>query len=161
MRQDRFLIAILAGIGVLVVLSVALFIARRGTLAYGPEDTPEGVTRNFIVAVKKGDYDRAYAYLGEIENKPDSFAFRQTYQQFQASEVASTGVEVGQTNMEGEKAYVQMSMLRGGGGLFNEVYRDQQSAELVLESGAWKIKAMPYPFWNYSWTETVKPDPAP
>ena len=161
MRQDRFLIGILAGIGVLVVLSVALFFARRGTLAYGPDDTPEGVTRNFVVAIKKGDYERAYGYLATIENKPDLFAFRQTYQQLQASEVASTGVEIGETNMETEHAYVQMSMLRGGGGLFSDVYRDQQPAELVLEGGAWKIKAMPYPFWNFSWTEPVKAEPAP
>jgi hypothetical protein len=161
MRQDRFLIGILAGIGILVVLALALFFARRGTLDYGPEDTPEGVTRNFVVAIKKGDYDRAYAYLANFENKPDSFAFRQTYQQLQAAEVASTGVEVGATTMEAERAFVQLSMLRGGGGLFNDVYRDQQQVELLLDGGAWKIKSMPYPFWNYSWTETVKPEPAP
>jgi len=161
MRQDRFLIGILAGIGLLVVLSVALFFIRRGTLEYGPEDQPEGVARNFVVAVKKGDLDRAYAYLANFENKPDAFAFRQTYQQFQAAEIAATGVEIGDTTAEAERAFVQVSMLRGGGGLFSEVYRDQQPAELVLEGGAWKIKAMPYPFWNYSWTEPVKAEPAP
>jgi hypothetical protein len=161
MRQDRFLTGILAGIAVLVILTVGLYFARRGTLEYGPEDNPAGVTRNFIVAIKKGDFDRALAALADIENKPDAFAFRQTFQQFQASEVAATGVEVGAATVQGEQAYVQVSMLRGGGGLFNEAYRDQQSAELVLQGGVWKIKAMPYPFWNFSWTEPAKATPAP
>jgi len=159
MRQDRFLLGILAGIAALVIVAVALFFARRGTLEYGPEDSPAGVTRNFVVAIKKGDIDRAYGYLAEFEGKPDVFAFRQTFQQMQASDVAATGVEVGDANIDAERAFVPVSMLRGGGGLFNEVYRDQQSAELALEGGAWKIKAMPYPFWNFSWTPPVKPEP--
>jgi hypothetical protein len=159
MRQDRFLIGILVGIGALALLAVALFVARRGALDYGPDDTPAGVTRNFVVAIKKGDYDRAYGYLAEMENKPDTLAFRQTFQQFQASEVAATGVEIGAENVSGERAYVVVSMVRGGGGLFSDIYRDAQSAELVLENGEWKIKMMPYPFWNFSWSEPVKPEP--
>jgi len=161
MRQDRFLIGILAGIGLLVVLSVTLFFLRRGTLDYGPEDTPAGVTRNYIVALKKGDFDRAYGFLANIENKPDAFAFRQSFQQFQGSEIASTGIEIGDTSMEAARAFVLVSMVHSGNGLFDNVYRDQQSAELVLQDGMWKIKAAPYPFWNFSWTETFKPEPAP
>jgi hypothetical protein len=159
MRQDRFLIGILAGIGGLVVIALALFFTRQGTLEYGAEDTPAGVTRNYIVALKKGDYDRAYAYLAEIENKPDAFAFRQTFQQMQAGDLANSGIEIGETNTEGERAFVQVTILRGAGDLFSDVYRDTQSAELALENGAWKVKAMPYPFWNFSWTEPVKAEP--
>jgi hypothetical protein len=160
MRQDRFLLGILIGIAVLVVAAVSLFFARRGTLAYGPEDTPAGVTRNYIVALKKNELDRALGYLAEFEGRPDSFAFRQTFQQYQASEVAGTGVEVGEETVDGERAFVQVSMIRGGG-LFNDVYRDTQSAELVRQGGAWKVKNMPYPFWNFSWVEPVKPEPVP
>jgi hypothetical protein len=44
-RGDRFLLAILVAIGVLVVLAVVLFYTRGGTGDYGLEDTPEGVLR--------------------------------------------------------------------------------------------------------------------
>jgi hypothetical protein len=161
MRQDRFLIGILAGIGALVLLSIALFFARRGTLAYGPEDNPAGVTRNFVVAVKKGDYERAYAYLADWENKPNQIDFRLNYQNYQASAIASTGIEVGAATVDGQAAAVQVTLLHSGGGLFSDIYRETQSAELVQQGGAWKIKNMPYPFFNPSWVEPVKPVPAP
>ncbi len=50
MRQDRFLTGILAGIVVLAVLSLAVYLARRSGLNYGLENIPEGVARNYIVA---------------------------------------------------------------------------------------------------------------
>lgn len=159
MRQDRFLVGILIGIAVLVMAAVALFFARRGTLDYGPEGTPAGVVRNYIVALKKSDFDRALGYLADFSGRPDSFAFRQTFQQFQASEVAGTGVEVGEETVDGDRAFVQVSMIRGGGGLFSDVYRDTQPAELVRQGGVWKIKGMPYPFWNFSWSDPNKPEP--
>lgn len=159
MRQDRFLIGILAGIGILVVLSIALFFVRRGTLEYVTEDSPEGVVRNYIVAIKKGDYDRAYAYLAPATPAIEKLSFSQTFTN-QGSEIASTGVEVGQPTLDGSQAVVQVTLMRGNGELFGSVYRDQQSAELTQIGGAWKIKAMPYPFWNFSWSSTpAKPAP--
>lgn len=159
MRQDRFLLGILIGIAVLVVTAVGLFFARRGTLDYGPEDSPAGVTRNYIVALKKNDLERALGYLADFNGRPDSFSFRQTFQQFQAAEVAGTGVEVGEETLDGDRAFVQVSMIRGGGDLFSDVFRDIQSAELVRQGGVWKIKAMPYPFWNFAWVEPIKAEP--
>lgn len=161
MRQDRFLMGILVGIGLIVVLAVGLFLVRRAGLNYGPEETPAGVARNFLIAIKKGDYDRAYAYLADFEGKPDPIAFRQTYQQFQASDVFSTGIQVGEAIVDQDRAVVQISMLRGGDALFGNLFRDQQAAELVQTGGAWKIQSMPYPFWNFSWVPPVKPTPVP
>jgi hypothetical protein len=160
MRQDRFLIGILAGIGILVVLSVALFFLRRSTLEYGPETSPDGVVRNYIVAVKKGDYDRAFAYLSTLDPKIDKLNFRQSIST-QAGEISSTGIEVGQMSIDGDHAIVTISLIRGNGGLFGDVYREQQSAELTQKDGAWKITSMPYPFWNYSWVTPVPAKPAP
>jgi hypothetical protein len=153
MRQDRFLIGILAGIGILVVLSIALFFMRRGTLEYGAEGTPEGVVRNFIVAVKKGDYDRAYAYLAPATPTIEKLSFTQNYTN-QGTQIASIGVEVGASTLDGSKAIVQVTLLHGNGDLFGSSYREQQSAELVQIGGDWKIKTMPYPFWDYAWATT-------
>lgn len=159
MRQDRFLIGILAGIGILVVLSVAMFFMRRGTLEYVAEGTPEGVVRNFIVAVKKGDYDRAYGYLAPRTPAIEKLSFSQNFNN-QGSEIASTSVEVGASTLDGGKAVVQITLLHGNGQLFGNNYRDQQSAELVQIGGDWKINTMPYPFWSYGW-ETTPAKPAP
>jgi len=159
MRQDRFLLGILAGIGVLVVLAVALFFLRRGTLEYGPEASPDGVVRNYIVALKKGDYERAYTYMATIDPMPTKIDFIQTYRN-QAAEIASTGLEVGQVTLNDTTgAIVQISLVHSNSGLFSESYRDEQNAELIQEGGNWKIKQMPYPFWNYSWVPPVKAQP--
>lgn len=160
MRQDRFLLGILAGIGVLVVLAVGLYFLRQGNLTYGPEDTPGGVVRNYVVALKKGDYDRAASYLVTMNPAPDKLSFIQAYGA-QSSELASTSVEVGEESIILNKATVQLALVQGNSGLFNEPYRSQQVAELVRENGSWKIKQMPYPFWNFSWTPTVEAQPAP
>lgn len=160
MRQDRFLTGILIGIGALVILAVALFFARRGTLDYGPENGPDGVVRNYVIAIKKGDYDRAYGYLGAFQNKPSRLIFRQTFLNYQASQIASAGIEVGQPSIEGDTAVVQITLLQGSSDLFSSVYRNQQSASLALAGGQWKITNMVYPFWDYSWTEPVKAAPA-
>jgi hypothetical protein len=153
MRQDRFLIGILIGIGILVVVSIGVFFARRGTLEYGPEGSPDGVVRNFIVAVKKGDNDRAYGYLAPLDPAVEKIAFSQAMNS-QGVEIASTGVEVGAVTVEGSSAVVQVTLQRGNGELFGSAYRDQQSAQLVQINGVWKINTMPYPFWNYSWSIT-------
>lgn len=158
MRQDRFLLGILAGIGILAVLAVALFFLRRGTLEYGPETTPEGVTRNYIVALKKGDYERAFSYLGGLDPMPTTPDFIQSFRN-QSAEIASTGAEVGQAIVAGSGATVQISMVHSNSGLFAESYRDNQNAELTQENGSWKIKQMPYPFWNYAWVPPVKAQP--
>jgi hypothetical protein len=165
MRQDRFLIGILAGIGLLVVVAIGLFFIRRGTLAYGPETTPDGVVRNYVVALKTGDYDRAYTYLGSFSTKPEKLLFRQMFLSSLASQIASTGIELGSASIDGSKAVVQITLLQGGGELFGTVYRNVQTVELSLEGGTWKITNMPYPFWDYGWVapakETVPAQPAP
>jgi len=158
MRQDRFLLGILGGIALLVVLSVGLFFLRRGTLEYVADGTPDAAVRNFVIAVKKGDYDRAFQYVAPATPPVEKLSLTQTFTQ-QGSEIAATGVEVGQAMIDGDKAMVPVTMQRGGGELFGSIYRDQQSAELVRVGGEWKIKSMPYPFWNFSWSTTpVKPE---
>lgn len=167
MRQDRFLIGILAGIGVLVVLSLAIYFARRGGLEYGPEDTPEGVVQNFVVALQQRDYERAYSYVASIQNKPDLPRFTAPFVNFQDGDVSLTGVEITSTSVaaDGQSAQVYLVLMRGGRGPFDQGYRENNTADLVLEGGAWKIRMMAYPFWSYEWSQPApteaKPVPAP
>jgi len=153
MSRDRFLIGILVGIGVLVAAALILFFIQQGKAVYGDESTPEGVTRNYLLALQKRDYERAYGYLAEFDNKPDFTSFRQPFLSYQGNDIANTAVEIGVTSPDpsGDMALVQVTLLRGNGDPFNDIYRDRQSVTLVLQNGAWKIQSAPQPFWDYSW----------
>jgi len=164
MRQDRFLVGILVGIAVLVVLALAVFFLRRGSLSYGTDDTPDGVVRNYIVALQKQDYARAYSYLADIEQKPTLAGFTQPLAGPQAQEIASTSLEITAVNVDasGNSATIQVNMVRGTTGLFttNNVI-DYQAVDLVRQNGAWKIRILPYPFWSFSWGVPVEAKPVP
>ena len=70
MKQDRFLVGILIGIGVLIVAALVVFFTRSDTQTYVSDDTPEGVTHNYVVAILNKDYEKAHTYLAELDNKP-------------------------------------------------------------------------------------------
>ena len=63
MKQDRFLIAILAAVGILVISALVVFFFRQDSHEYGSDDTPEGVVRNYVIAIHKEDFERAYNAL--------------------------------------------------------------------------------------------------
>ena len=147
MKQDRFLLAILGGIGVLVVVALALFFLRQSKQAYGPEDTPTGVVHNYILALQKGDFQRAFRYLADQEGKPGYSLFRDSFTNREL-ELASTAVQFSAEEITGDEAVLNLTMLRTGGGPFNEPFRDVQSARLARQGGTWKILSVPYPFWG-------------
>jgi hypothetical protein len=76
MKQDRFLIGILIGIVALVVISLGLFFLRKDSENYVEENAPENIVHNYVVAIHKGDFEKAYSYLSEGVNKPTYEVFR-------------------------------------------------------------------------------------
>lgn len=150
MKQDRFLTGILLGIAVLILLALAVFFIRRDDLVYVDEATPQGVVQNYIVALQKQDYEQAYTYLADLENKP-------TYQQFRESffnnyvSPTGVGVEILQTETSDDLATVGLSIIYNQRGLFESSSRYVETARLVRQAGAWKIKQMPYQLWAFDW----------
>jgi hypothetical protein len=149
MKQDRFLLAILAAIGLLVVVALALFFIRQSSLDYGPEDTPAGVVRNYVIAIEKEDYQRAYGYLNE-NDKPDFERFQRS---FLSGELlhTSAAVRVAGERITNGEATVNLTIIHGGGGPFGDVWREQTTALLVLQEGTWKLSQLPYPYWSWNW----------
>jgi hypothetical protein len=150
MRQDRFLIAILSGIALLIVVALAVFFSRRTSIEYGNEDSPAGIVQNYLVALQKQDYQRAYEYLSNETYKPDSFRFQQDMI-MRRGEIGRTSLEIGEATTSGAQAMVQLTILRVQSGIFGDTFRNTEAARLVQENGKWKIISFPYPFWSYDW----------
>ena len=154
MKQDRFLIGILIGIAALVVLSLALFFTRKDSETYVADDTPEGVVHNYVVAVHKRDFEKAYSYLAEKDYKP-------TYEQFRQAFITNmvfpdnVGVEIGDADISGSEAVVALSTIYNSSDPFSGGYRNNEAALLILQNGQWKLEQLPYNFWAYDWYQPV------
>lgn len=158
MQKDRFLTGILVGIGVLVALALILFFVRDRDIEYVDESTPAGVVQNYVLALQQRDYERAYSYIAGGENTATQELFLNHFASYGGDEVRRTTVEIGETlDFSENRATVQVVIIRGSGGIFDNVYRDTQSVNLRREEGEWKITAAPYPFWDYSWSYPEPP----
>lgn len=150
MKQDRFLQFILIGTAVIAVLAVILFLVRKDTHEYSDDQTPRGVVENYILAVFNKEYDRAYAYLADDKDKPDASRFRQAFISKQV-DPDNASLQIGEERIDGEHAYISLTVVFTSQGLFEDVYRDLQNAELIRQNDAWKIRLMPFPYWGYDW----------
>ncbi len=154
MKQDRFWLGILAAIGLLVVVSLTIFFLRQGKEVYLPDDAPEGVAHNYVLALQQGDYERAYGYLADKEGKPSYEQFRQAFLSSQ-SEIRGTGVQIGDADLSDEAAYIEVTVVRASGGPFFDESRFTEAAILVKQNGGWRISQMPYPYWAWDWYQAV------
>jgi len=156
MKKDRFLLGILIGIGVLVIVALTLFFVRRSQPVNISEATPEGVVQSYVLAVQKGDYDRAYSYIIDSVNKPDKELFRQRLMENQ-NQFADASLQVDHVEINGQNALVTLTVIRNNGGLFGDVYRQPDSANLIQQVSAWKLSRMPQPYWGYDWYQPLAP----
>lgn len=151
MRQDRFLTGILIGIAVLIVAALAVFFTRQNQAAYVPDNTPEGVVHNYVLAILNKDYEKAYGYLADLDNKPTLSQFRQAFAVGRLNP-AENGIKIGKADVTGDNASVEVSMVYASGDPFSSGYNNVGAAQLVRQSGAWKISSMPtYNMWDYGW----------
>jgi len=155
MKQDRFLTGILIGIGVLVVVALAVFFTRKDTQTYISENAPEGVVHNYVLAILNKDYEKAYGYLADIEYKPTYEEFRRPFLNGYVNP-DNSAVDVGVSEISGDEASVEISQIYNASDPFSSGYRDSQRAILVMQNGVWKLSNMPaYNFWDYSWYQEV------
>ena len=151
MKQDRFLTGILIGIGLLVVLALAVFFTRQDTQSYISEDTPEGVVHNYVLAVLNKDYEKAYSYLADLEHKPTFEEFRRAFLNGEVNP-DNQAVDVGGSEIFGDTASVDVTLIYNPSDPFSSGYRNIQVAQLLEQDGAWKLTLMPqYNFWGYNW----------
>ena len=160
MKQDRFLTGILAGILILIVLALVMFFARKGQGGYVADGTPEAALHNYVTALEKQDYQRAYEYVADGSTSPSYNAFLTTQTANLANNNAA-GLEVGTAQIDGDTAIVPVTVVRVSGGPLADTYREPQTVILVRQGGAWKITSMGYPYWDWSWSPQNNPPPKP
>ena len=151
MKQGRFLNGILIGIGVLIVIALVLFFSRKDTKQYVDDSTPEGVVNNYVLSIFKKDYQKAYGYLANLDNKPTYEEFRRSF--FNGSvNPGNAGVDVGTAEVHGEEAIVTVTLVYSPSDPFSSGYQNEDRALLVKQNGKWMLSAMPtYSFWDYNW----------
>jgi hypothetical protein len=158
MKQDRFLTGILIGIAVLVVFALAVFFTRKDNLVYVDDAAPAGVVQNFVVALHKRDFDKAYGYLAEVDGKPTPEQFRQAVLNHNVNP-ENAGLEIGKTEINGKDATVELSVLYNASDPFGSNNRNTDYAQLVNQNGFWKLRQMPTGnFWSWDWYQpTAQP----
>ena len=151
MKQDRFLIGILIFIGLLVIAAVTLFFVRNRTPTYGPENTPQGVLYNYAVALQLNDYERAYGYLADKDNKPTLDTFKQAFLTRQL-DTTTTALQIGNVQtLQTNEVWINVTVQYAGSGVFNSGWSSTDRATLEKQNGAWKITYLPNPYWGYDW----------
>jgi len=151
MKHDRFLLGILVFIALLVAAALTLFFTRQDMQTYGAEDTPEGVIRNYVLALQNRDFERAYGYLADKDNKPTLDTFRQAFLNRQL-DISNAAIQIGSVEMIGsDQAMVEVTIVYASSDPFSTGWSSNETALLVEQDGAWRISSMPYPYWGWDW----------
>jgi hypothetical protein len=154
-RSDRFLVGIVAGAAVLVV--AALVVAVRAPEAdYRAGVEPEDIAFNYILAVDRQDYERAYGYVA-----PSVPGYPITVEQFIDDLKGSTEVDAGTTtttvedaSIAGDRAVVTLvhTTFREGGLFESTEYSYHVEARLERRPEGWRMIDADM-FWSRCWNQ--------
>jgi hypothetical protein len=155
--NDRILIGIVIGIGVLIIAALVITLMKPEP-AYMPDNTPEGVAHNYLLAIQQKDYERAYIYLSPTlpgyprlasyfikDIQVNSWNFRLN---------SSTTVSVDGSTTTGSRSIVTVRESSfSGGDLFGSSQSNKTfEMEMRQIKGEWKIENSNYyfaPCWNW------------
>lgn len=154
-RLDRFLIAIIAGLVLLLILA-GLTVFLRQPPPDLPADSPGGTVQRFYNAVLKKDYAAAYLYLSDsMADKPtqDEFVQYNATQSSYSSGQQNDRVRFSADTVSGDSAIVTANITHfyntsnpfGG----NNQWTETSTFTLRNENGTWRITILPYQFMPY------------
>jgi len=151
MKQDRGLVIILGLIALLIVVSLVLFFIRQDDQqAYKPEDTPADIVHNYVLSLHQGDYQRAYGYLQDTDDKPTLAQFQQNF--FENTwGLEHSSIHINTTDQTGNEAFVAVTVTRNASSPFEQSWSDNGSVWLINQDGQWKLAYAPPPYWDWDW----------
>jgi hypothetical protein len=157
-KIDRFLLAIIAGIVVLVVVALALALTRSAQ-GYLPETSPGNIAHNYVFAIKQRDDERAYGYLSPDLSgyPPDVDAFTadiSTRYSWQFNHENAT-ISVDSERINADRATVKLVESRFyENGLFsNGENRVPINMTLRQQGGTWRLVSAES-YWAACWNES-------
>ena len=159
---DKYLIGIVAGIILLVVVAFAVVLLRPKP-EYRGDDSPEAVVHNYLLALRKGDYERAYDSLSSnLKNYPkDVETFMQDVddRQWVFRQDSDVALNVESVKILGDTATVEVFESRfNNSGLFDSgQYENQFDMKLRLEDGSWKLFDGDS-YWTSCWDKEEQED---
>ncbi len=135
-RRDRTLPILLAVLGLLVVVALAV-VFSRGDVKLLDASTPGGVVQRYSAAVIDGDEEAAAAYLAESSEPCDEF-YTPTEDNLRISLVATRERE--------DTADVEVSIVTfdAGGPFGSSEYESRDEFGLVRVDGDWLIERAPW-----------------
>jgi hypothetical protein len=155
---DKILIGIVIGIIMLIIVALIVTLTQPDP-TYQSEDTPKGVAHNYLLALQKEEYDRAYIYLSPtIKSYPTSLdeftdQIRNDAWRFRLSTNSTLSVESAKINGDRATVTVQESSFRSGD-LFNNTQSSRSfDMELILANEEWKIFDSVY-YFAWCWNQT-------
>jgi len=155
---DKFLMAIVAGVVILVVVVFILTLTRFNAPEYQAEDTPQAVVHNYLLALQLQDYERARSYLSPtLPGYPaDTVQFatdvdRNAWQFARYGDDVSLAVESATVNDDTARVTVRQTVLYRGPLFSTSETSSNFYVTLRRERSAWKI-ATAGQYWSPCWT---------
>jgi len=156
-NTDKFLIGIVAGVVILVVVSLVIALRQPDQPAYGPDDTPEGVAHNYLLALQLKDFPRAYGYLSPVlaGYPADAEAFERSvldnpYWFSINDDEVSLAIEAVNTTNDRAQVVVRRTVFYRGSLFDSGQYSDTFEMTLLSLDGQWKITDSDR-YWDNCW----------
>jgi len=156
MNKGKYLLLILSGIVLLSIIALYLLISHQESKGYVAEDTPSGVIYNYIYAIQKRDFDRAYSYLADGRGKPSLAFFKSIFynerRYFASVNVLIMDERIIKAKTKGvPDAVVEFVIVDSDSTAFIASHYTSNVARLVQQDGKWKIIYFPCPYWGLDW----------
>lgn len=143
--SDKFLVAIAVGAIILILLTLVV-VLNRPEVDYQESGAPESIVHNYLLALRKLDYEKAAGYLAEcLADRPtdgDEFALQINRERWYFDQLQQdTAFYTQPTIITGEHAVVRVVQRTFyNNGLFdNREYSDELIVTLQRMPSGWKI----------------------
>ena len=150
--SDKILLLIVGAVVLLIVAAFA-FVLLRPEPEYMAEDTPDGVVHNYLLALRRGEYERAYGYISNQVDIKDLDDFTDSVENHWSFDLGNNvALSVEETTVSGEaSARVEVRKSRTYNDLFGgSQYSDTFTVRLKKDGGDWKITDSD-DYWDYCW----------
>lgn len=155
---NKFLSAIVVAVALLVVIAFTVVILRPEP-SYQDDATPDGAAHNYLLAVQRQDYERAFSYLPSTFRYPQDAAhmaedIRHNTWRFETGAGFSLAVE--STRMQGEDraiVTVRKTTFYNEGLFGSHQFTNMFTLDMVLENGQWQVTDGEN-YWSNCWGES-------